>query len=287
MGKIAAVTGAGGFVGRRLVTGLAQRGWYVYAITSHPENIPAASQVTVVRSTWTEEGIERAIAQAQDAVLWVHAAARIEFGDENVLHLYRDNALLTEHLVRRIARLDTSPRVIYLSTISVYGPGQEVNVSVEPRPDTHYGLSKLLGERFCLAYLGKRCLIYRLAGVWGKEKSPKLFINRCLQQAEAGYPLRVAGLGKSKRNYLWVGDVAAIVDLAFSKGWYGILLAGGPEPISIRDMVTAIGRRFGVPVYFEKKDGNEDEHDVLVKNSSELETTSFYQALNIETSRNS
>jgi len=280
-----AVTGAGGFIGKRLVVGLAQHGCDVYAVTSHPENIPTGPRITVVKCNWSIEGIEAALIEAQDAELWVHTAARVDFSGRNVLDLYRDNVLLTDHLLRGVAHFDVQARLIYLSSISVYGPNQEISLDVEPRPQTHYGLSKLLGERLCLAHLGERCLVYRLAGVWGRENSPKLFINRCLQLAESGQPLRVMGQGKARRNYLWVGDVPRLIIKGFEEDWCGIHLAAGPEAISIRDMVIAIGARFNVPVYFEKSIPATDEQDVIVPISPNICTTPFLQALRIEAER--
>ena len=169
----AAITGAGGFIGGRLVRDLPQLGWDIYAITSHPENIHTVPQVTVVGCDWSEEGIEAVFQRTQDANMWIHTAARVDFNDQNLLGLYRNNAALTEYLARRVACLNPHAQLIYLSSVSVFGKDQEISIDHEPQPDTNYGLSKLLGERFCAAYLSKQCLIYRLAGVWGSEKSSK------------------------------------------------------------------------------------------------------------------
>jgi nucleoside-diphosphate-sugar epimerase len=287
MKKRVAVTGAGGFVGLRLISGLAQSGWDVYAITSHPERIAANAHTTVVECDWSEEGIEEAVIQSRSADLWVHTAARVGFGDQDPLPLYHDNALLTEQLARMLFQLDLQTRLIYLSSISVYGGDQELATDLEPQPQTHYGLSKLLGERFCLAYLGDRCLVYRLAGVWGKEENPKLFINRCLQHAEKGYPLTVAGDGQAKRNYLWVGDVTSLVVCAFEKGWHGIQLIAGQEAVSIRDMVLAVANRFSVRVNFQDNTTvTADEPDFIVPMSARIKTTPFFEALQVELGRN-
>lgn len=282
MGKTAAIIGAGGFIGSRMVAGLAKLGWKVYAITSQAQNIDHLPNIKVISSEWTKRGIELAFAQAREARLWVMAGARVDFSNRNILGLYHDNALLTEVWARLIGGLSPRPRVIYLSSISIYGPRQEIAVDVSPEPETHYGLSKLLGERLCLSYLGKRCLVLRLAGVWGRERSPKLFVNRCLQQAEEGHALAVNGPGAAKRNYLWVGDMTRIADLAYEKRWHGVRLVGGPQPISIREMVTAIADRFGVTVNFIDGETPQSEVDLIVKIPPKLPVKDFYEALDIE-----
>lgn len=282
MGKTAAVIGAGGFIGSRLVTGLAKLGWKVYAVTSQPQNVAQSLNIKVISSAWTQRGVESAFAQARDAGLWVMTGARVDFSGRNILGLYRDNALLSEGWARLIAGLAPKPRIIYLSSISVYGPRQELGVKVSPEPESHYGLSKLLGERLCLAYLGNHCLVLRLSGVWGRERNPKLFVNRCLQQAGEGRALAVNGPGAAKRNYLWVGDMARIADRAYERRWHGLRLVGGPQPISMREMVTAIADRFGVTVNFTDAETPQLEMDVLVKIPPELPLTDFYEALDIE-----
>lgn len=278
-----AILGAGGFIGGHLVRGLAQLGWDIHAITSQPESITETPQVTIVECHWSKDGIEKAFTRVQTADLWVHAAANLDFSNRNLLGLYHNNAALTELVARSVAAFTPNAQLIYLSTISVYGKDQAIAIDCEPQPDTHYGLSKLLGERFCEAHLGKQCLVFRLAGVWGIEEFPKLFINQCLQQAKKGHPLTLKGSGEHKRNYLWVGDISAIVNEGFEKHWHGTHLAAGPKPISIRDMVIAIGTRFDVQVNFDKHLSSKDKPNVLVPVSPSIKTTPFIKSLQIET----
>jgi nucleoside-diphosphate-sugar epimerase len=282
MDKTVAITGAGGFIGRRLATCLAQLGWRVYAFTSGPKNLAATTGIKVIPCNWTKQGIKKIFRQAPDAALWVHAAARIDFTDQNIFALYYDNAVLAEYLALCLAHRNPESRLIYLSSISVYGHGQEMKTNVEPQPDNHYGLSKLLGERLCSAHLGDRCLVLRLAGVWGKERKPKLFINRCLQHAEAGYTLNIADSGLSMHNYLWVGDIPGIIVSAGLEKWHGIRLVAGPELLSINEMVDAIAAFFHVSVQRKNKIGLQAKQGITVSVQSDLKTTRFYDALNVE-----
>jgi len=276
-----AITGAGGFVGSRLVVALATQGWRVYAVTSQPERVSRGPMIKVLRCDWSREGIEAAFAQAKDAKIWVHTAARVDLAAQDILGLYRDNGLLTNYLVQLVAQLGTDTQFIYLSSISVYGKGQQLSTGVEPRPDTHYGLSKFLGEQSCMAHLGHRCLVLRLAGVWGREKSPKLFINQCLREAQQGCALKVKGFGNARRNYLWIGDVSKLILFANEERWQGVRLAAGPEAIPIRAMITSMAIRFRVPVQF-AEDPAESESDVIVDSSSGFAATPFEEALTIE-----
>jgi nucleoside-diphosphate-sugar epimerase len=279
LNRRAAVTGAGGFVGSRLVSGLLARGWDVYAVSSQP--LKVANGAVPIACDWSKQGIANAVTQARDAVLWIHAAAYIDFTDQNIMKSYESNALFTDYLATNVACQSAESVMVYLSTVSVYGRQQEISLAVDPLPDSHYGLSKLLGERLCVASLDQRCVIVRLAGVWGFEPNPKLFVNRCLGDARGRKDLQISG-GQSKRNYLWVGDVAAICTRAFDERWSGIRIAGGPELLSTFEMAKAIADRFGVGVEVAQTNDT-SAANVVAFASPDVPTTSFGKALAIET----
>jgi len=287
MNKTIAISGAGGFIGRRLAIGMAEMGWSIRAITAHPPNIPENPQIEAINCDWTLEGIKAAVERSKDAVLWVHAAAQVNFGDENLLDLYTDNALKTEILASIIKSVNRETQLVYLSSISVYGNNQRMAADIESQPDSHYGLSKLLGEKLCRSVLEEQCLALRLAGVWGSEKKPKLFINHCLQQARAGKPMTINGSGEGKRNYLWVGDIPRIISQAYNEKWHGIRLAAGPKAVSVFEMARTIGKHFCVPLRFEAMENTSLERDMIVEASHGLALTDFTTALIIEAGEDS
>ena len=276
------MTGAGGFLGGRLAAGLAERGWTVYAVTSRAHGLPHHPRVRGISCSWTREGLRAALAQVDRADLWVHAAARVDFRDEGVHALYWGNAAFAELVARRVEQEQGKAQLIYLSGINVYGAGQSLRESTEPHPGSHYGLSKLLGEGLCLARLRERCLVLRLAGVWGRQGVPTLFVNRCLDQAQAGETITLHGRGSGKRNYLWAGDLPGLAVAAFEQGWHGIRLAAGPELLSVHSMVEAIAARFGVPLVIQDRAAEGPEPDVIVETSEGLRTTSFWTGLEME-----
>ena len=283
--RIAAVTGAGGFVGSRIVEGMVQLGWQVRAFTSRPVSRPPGASVTLVPCDWSVEQFADAIASIRDAILWIHAAALVDFSAEAALELYRANALLTDKLASHVACLVQECRLVYLSTISVYGQSQVLSPEAEPEPDTHYGLSKLLGERLCFARLGSRCLTLRLPGVWGREDPPKLFVNKCLRKAAAGEALRISGKGQARRNYLWVGDLVPVISSAYLEKRNGVLLLGSPECSSLREMVEAIAEKTGVAVEADPRNGPVVERDMILPTSPGLTMTPFREALAVELAR--
>ena len=272
----AAVTGTGGFLGGRIVRDLEKAGWLVYALTSQPPAIrPKNKNICPVRWDWKNKNAWPDILKRVD--LCVHAAASVDFKNQNLHDLYQGNLFLTASLAEFLAK-KSKARMIYLSSVSVYASNQKITLKNQPIPDTHYGISKLLGENACLDALKNRCAVLRLPGIWGKENNPKLFINRLLNQAAQNRDLTIQGAGTGKRNYLWVGDLTEILLYAYQMKWRGIRMAGAREILSIREMAEMIALQNNVKLNLAPSAAQEV--DSLVEVSQDLPPqTSFSMAV--------
>ena len=62
-------------------------------------------------------------------------------------------------------------KVIYLSSMAVYGPGEIRSVAQEPAPYTYYAVSKLRGERHIEFYFTRNIIIVRSPSVVGYSKA--------------------------------------------------------------------------------------------------------------------
>ena len=140
------VTGAGGFVGTRLVARLAARGTHVTAVSRNPRPTSRDGLVRWVQGDVTEPATYRAALREVEGV--VHLAARLtartvsEYEHANVL----GTARLIETCVEECPGLR---RVIVVSTVAAMGPSRDGRLltEVDPcRPITAYGASKLSAE---------------------------------------------------------------------------------------------------------------------------------------------
>lgn len=161
MKGIALITGANGFVGRRVVQVLANNGWQVRAAVRSPDsvldlgNLDAAARARVVtvvvgdlteRTSWTE-----ALAGA-NAVL--HLAARVHVMHESsadpLAEFRRVNVEATRNLARQAVSAGVA-RLVFMSSIKVNGeetaPGKPFSANDVPDPQDPYGISKLEAER--------------------------------------------------------------------------------------------------------------------------------------------
>jgi nucleoside-diphosphate-sugar epimerase len=146
------VTGASGFIGRRLASALARRGDRVVCLvrpTSDVRPLQALPIEFVQGDLGLPDSLGRAAAGA-DRVF--HLAGTIQAADEAAFD--SANVLGTRNLVEACLRAPARPgRFIFVSSIAAAGPSPAVNPLTEadePRPVSAYGRSKLAAERLVL-----------------------------------------------------------------------------------------------------------------------------------------
>ena len=137
------VTGAGGMIGRRVVSFFAERGVRVRAL----RHVAAVKQPGI-------EIVQGDLRQFRDEWLdgisvIVHLAAKTHSGVADA-ELFAVNADSVRTLTASIARAGRPVRLLFASSIAVYGPclnGRAHTAQTAPVPITPYGRSKLAGEQ--------------------------------------------------------------------------------------------------------------------------------------------
>jgi 2-alkyl-3-oxoalkanoate reductase len=187
------IVGAGGFIGRRVVAALAAADWAEPAIATR-RPIPSLAGIAQVRVDATDP---IALAQVlQGAVGVVNCVA----GD-NATILANARALFTA-----AARCAPQPRVVYLSSMAVYGDAAGTVDESAPllAPRDSYGAAKIAAEGLAASYSG--AVILRPGVVYGPHSDWwSVQIARLLQQRRLG-DLGANGAGTC--NLLYVEDMA-------------------------------------------------------------------------------
>ncbi len=169
------VTGAGGFVGSRLVRALTEHD--VVALDNSPNAIPELPNVTpVVGDLCDVELQSAALTDGCDAV--VHLAT-VPGGaaEENPELAWRVNVDATMQLADAASRLGKQPRFVFASSIAVFG--DQLRASVDDTtalsPQLLYGAHKAMMEQW-LATLSRRgdidTISLRLSGVVARPRGP-------------------------------------------------------------------------------------------------------------------
>jgi UDP-glucose 4-epimerase len=215
--RLALVTGATGAVGPSVVRACQKAGYSVRTLSAHPPVAGVLPPLVDVRTgdVYDSQTVRSAVAGAE---VVVHLAALLhQFGNASDLdrHYERVNVGGTENIVSW-AMAEGVRRVVFLSTIAVYGPsaGLLIDESATPHPDTVYGRTKLEAERVVLsATSGSRRIgtVLRSAAAYGPRVKGN-FRRLAVSIARRRYvPL---GPGRNRRTLVYDRDLADAVVLA-------------------------------------------------------------------------
>jgi UDP-glucose 4-epimerase len=252
------VTGANGFVGRRVVARLSGAGLEVRALVRSGASDCASSLVVSVRADLFDPEALRKAAEGCRSV--VHLAAKThEVSGTAPLESYRRT-----NVEGTRALLDASVKAgaaafCFVSSVKAIGEGGEATLdeSVPEKPETPYGITKLEAERLVASAAGAagmRWTVLRLPLVYGAGVKGNL--ARMLEAVAGGFfppPPRVA----NRRSLVAAEDVARACELVLrdprSAGRTYVLTDG--RDYSTREIyelvASALGKtpsRFALPV---------------------------------------
>lgn len=250
----AIVTGGAGFIGSTLADALVADGRQVHVVdtlvTGHERNIPLSA--TFHRTDIRDAAAMADIVTRTGASTVFHLAAQADVRralDEPAFDA--DVNIAGTISVLEAARI-TGARVLLAATGgAAYGeyPGLPVPTpeTAEPRPMSHYGMSKIAAEGYCGLYgrlYGLPTVRLRLGNVYGPRQDPHgeagvvaIFSGRLID----GEPLTVFGDGLQTRDYVFVGDVVDAFLRAESGPADDTLNIGCGREISVLDLVGILG----------------------------------------------
>lgn len=215
------VSGAGGFIGHRLVKDLVAKGYWVRgADIKHPEFEPSPAQEFDIVDLRSAEACLRV---ARDVSQIYHLASDTEAGQiaTDRAKVVRNNSVMDAQLLEA-ARLNNVKRFLFCSSAGVYPRYPQVQQPLREDdawpadPGEGHGLEKLFAEKLCEYYtedFGLETRVARLHNVYGplasydggREKAPAA-ICRKVALAERGGTIDVWGDGKQTRSFIYVDD---------------------------------------------------------------------------------
>jgi len=249
------VTGGGGFLGRRVVAKLQERG---------------ATEIFVPRSAEYDlrekDDINRALRDAQPDMV-IHLAAvvgGIGANRENPGKFFYDNAIMGIQLIEQ-ARQHGVEKFVTIGTVCSYPKFAPVPFREDDLWDGYpeetnapYGIAKkalLVQSQAYREQYGFNAIFLLPVNLYGPGDNfdpasshviPAL-IKKCVEARDAGAPaIEVWGTGSASREFLYVDDAAEGIVLAAERydGAEPVNLGTGQE-ISIRDLVELIARLTG------------------------------------------
>ena len=199
------ITGGTGFIGSHLVEAVCARGEPLRCLIRresfkrHPFALPAEAELVFGDLVSGGEGLTDTL-EGVDTVIHLAGVTKALSTSE----FYAGNARATENLARAVA--GRGVRLVHVSSLAAIGPstdGKPVSDDAEPHPLTHYGISKLEGERIVRA-LVPDAVIVRPAAVYGPRDMDVLEVFRSISR---GFVLEISG-GERWFQAIYVKDLA-------------------------------------------------------------------------------
>jgi dTDP-glucose 4,6-dehydratase len=165
------------------------------------------------------------------------------------------------------AARDGGIRHLQISTDEVYGSIEQGSFTeTSPlRPSSPYSASKAGGDLIVSAFnhtYGSESLIVRASNNYGPRQHPEKLIPLTILNCLAGDRVPVYGDGGQVRNWLFVDDFAAAIDVVLERGEPGEAYnAGGPDELPNIEVVKRIleltGRDESLIAYVEDRPGHD------------------------------
>jgi UDP-glucose 4-epimerase len=255
------VTGASGFIGKNILL-RSPRDWDVVALyhrTLHLPDFVAAHRLSHVRAMQCDllnvddvMAVARAVGGRADAVMYLAAN-----GDPAV-SVERPKWDLQSNAVAVVNFLEHCPadHLVYASSGAVYdGLSGGVSPGVAIEPELPYAISKLAAERYIRFFTERRGELKgyvnaRLFGAYGPYEAERKITTRLLRSImSGGREVVVRGDGKNLIDFMYIDDaVDGLLTLLRASGERLTVDFAGGAPVSVNDVVEAIGRVMGVPL---------------------------------------
>ena len=255
------VTGAAGFIGSHMVEYLARQGHEVVALDCFLEDSYSAA---IKRSNWKRlSGLEivdqaevdlrtddlRPVLRGADCVVNEAAMPGLMKSWQDFRLYCECNLLAVERLLNGMDRMGV-PRLIQISTSSVYGSHAIGDEDIPTRPVSPYGVTKLAAEHLVSSYAnvtGISAIILRYFSIFGPRQRPDMAYNIFCNALLRGAPLTLYGDGSQSRSNTYVDDAVEATALAITHGKAGeVYNIAGQQQISLAQALNTLSEHLRV-----------------------------------------
>ncbi|MFF1874794.1 NAD-dependent epimerase/dehydratase family protein [Kitasatospora herbaricolor] len=249
------MTGATGFVGRRMLRHLAARGAETTALVrdrSRSGPVEALATRLVVGDVRTGAGLGKAL-EGVDCVVHLAAAIKARSSGE----FFSVNVEGTRRLCKAVAAASNRPRLVYCSSLSAAGPsvpGRPLREEDACSPISHYGRSKLGGEAVLREFAGRiDAAVVRPPVVYGPGDVE--FLPAVAAMVRRGTVVTVGG-GAHVYSLVYVDDLCAALVAVAERGATvcandvacGVYYVSDGEQHTLEQMGSVVAHAMGVRV---------------------------------------
>jgi nucleoside-diphosphate-sugar epimerase len=210
------ITGSGTLIGNNIANYLLKKKEFVFAIynKNKPQNLKRYKNCRLVKAN-----LEKNIKFNNYFDVLIHCASKIPNDKINKKN-FKANIKMTNNLLK-LCKQFKCKRIIYLSTMSVYGEikSKIVYENLKPKNIDLYGLSKKISENKILSFAKDNfsvATIFRLPGIVGKD-SKYNFLSNTLNKIKNNQPITISNPNNKFNNVVHINNLQEIVYQSLKK----------------------------------------------------------------------
>ncbi len=252
------VTGGAGFIGSHVTDAYLAAGHEVLVLDALWEHGGGRRQNVPPRALFMhmdirDESITRIFQEFKPEIVSHHAAqASVAIGSRDPIYDAQVNVVGLLNVLENSVRHGVQ-KIIYASSGAIFGTPDRLpmNETTPRRPESPYGITKMVGEHYLRFFQHERGLDFtslRYGNVYGPRQDPNgeagviaIFIGKFL--AKEG--VRIDSDGEQTRDYVYVRDVAAANLAALERGGGGMYCIGTNKRTSVNQIYTELCRVSG------------------------------------------
>jgi nucleoside-diphosphate-sugar epimerase len=242
------VTGATGFVGKKVCHVLEERGFNVVALSRSP-----SPTTTLWSLDWTIEQNE-ILLKSVDVVIHLAAYIPKNYDDLNqALPCYLANSLGTLKLLQAAKQVGVN-QFIFASTCAIYAPSSgETNEQSATMPEraAPYLASKLAAEAYVAAGgFGTKMVTttLRFASIYGPGMPNSGLLPVCVRQLKTHGQFTVNDGNRYRTDLVHVNDVVESIYSALTHSVYGTFNIASGSTITPYEVATTVASNLGIPI---------------------------------------
>ncbi|MBX9755173.1 MAG: NAD-dependent epimerase/dehydratase family protein [Pseudomonadaceae bacterium] len=219
------ITGGAGFIGSHLVDALLAKGYAVRVLdnlsTGKPSNLPLSNpQLELIEGDVADAALVARCMLGCRAVAHLAAVASVQASVDDPVSTHQSNFVGTLNVCEAM-REQGVKRIVFASSAAVYGnngEGQAIDEDTPKAPLTPYAADKLASEYYLDFYRRQHGLepaVFRFFNIFGPRQDPSSpysgVISIFTERAQQGLPINVFGDGEQTRDFVYVGDLVAVL----------------------------------------------------------------------------
>lgn len=237
------VTGAGGFIGRHIAEFLWENGIDVCGIVHRPQETPFQNIVCELSNSLNVESRFDVIIHAAGKTP-IRKGLKREYERQYFSEFKKANVDSIENVINFATRMHV-PRIIYLSTIGVYGQITDTMVNEETDKVNLdvYGMTKYMGELLLHDAEGIEHISLRMPGVIDVDSSNIWFTNT-VEKFRKNEAVTIYSSDFKTRNFVWLPDLCRFIwRLIYMEHWkYDVVNVACNELVSVCEIVDEMKR---------------------------------------------